>query len=120
MRTAIPLMIALAAGCTEQRESSEVEEIPRHDVAESLQIWRPFQNSQVPRHGYLAQITRDGRIVSKEIWKDGRPVDVWQLHDGQWRHNVKNGSGWRLVFDEAGNEAAAEYYRDGEYSRGFH
>lgn len=74
-----------------------------------------------PQDGTHMLYSRDGRLMQKTIWRDGRLLSASERDEtGRWTCVVISGAGALRYFDWDGHEIGFAEYHRGEYVRGAH
>ena len=74
-----------------------------------------------PQSGTYLLYARDGRLMQKTVWQNGKLRSAWELdRERRWRRVVTAGNGRTLYLDEDGREFGFADYVGGQYRRGAH
>ena len=63
---------------------------------------------------------RDGRLMQKSVWRDGKLRAAWERDEGRWMRVATAGRGRLRYFDQDGREFGFADYLGGDYLRGAH
>jgi hypothetical protein len=67
-----------------------------------------------PWHGKLHQMNSGGSIIQTTVWEHGRLLSCWEYQTDKWTQTVTDGTGRRTLFDENGQPAGHEDFRNGD------